>query len=156
MVLQILNSSICLRIKNIIKNGESRKIEFKKSKNSLPKNVFETFCAFLNTEGGTVLLGVSDDGKIIGVDKTAIKRLKKDIANLSNNPQKLDPVFMLTAHELEIEEQLILVVNVPESSVVHKTNNVFFARNEDGDYKVTRIEKIAEIVNRKKKYFSKR
>jgi len=141
-------------ILNIINKGEGRKIEFKKCKNKLPNNLFETVCAFLNTEGGTVLLGVSDNGKIFGIDKDAVTKLKKEIADLSNNSQKLDPVFILTIQKIKIDEKQILIIEVPESSMVHKTNNEVFVRNEDGDYKVTRLEKIAEIVNRKKNYFS--
>ena len=37
---------------NILTAGEGISIEFKEAKNSLPKNVFATICAFLNSEGG--------------------------------------------------------------------------------------------------------
>lgn len=141
-------------IQKIIKGGEGRKTEFKRSQNRLPNNLFETICAFLNSKGGTILLGVSDDRKIIGIDQNEINKLKKEIANLSNNPQKLDPVFMLVAQEYEIDNKLIIIIKVPESTMVHKTNNEVYIRNEDGDYKVSQLEKIAEIVNRKKNYFS--
>ena len=142
------------KILNIISCGEGRKIEFKESKTSLPNNLFETFCAFLNSDGGMVLLGVSDDGKISGVDKKTVKKLKKEVADLSNNKQKLEPPFMLTAQEFEINKKTILIVNVPQSSEVHKTNNEVFERNEDGDYKVSNYKQIAKIVNRKNNYFS--
>lgn len=33
---------------NIIKNKESITVEFKKAKDSLPSNLFESVCAFLN------------------------------------------------------------------------------------------------------------
>jgi len=141
-------------ILNIINNGEGLKIEFKKSLKKLPNNLFETVCAFLNTVGGTILLGVSDDSEIIGIEKKEITKLKKEIANLSNNPQKLDPVFMLIAQEFEINNKFILIVEVPESSMVHKTNKDVFVRNEDGDFKIIHLEKIADVVNRKKNYFS--
>ncbi|OQX72604.1 MAG: hypothetical protein B6D64_14935 [Bacteroidetes bacterium 4484_276] len=139
---------------NTIHKGKDRRIEFKESVNKLPGNLFETVCAFLNTVGGTILLGVADDGKIIGVDSNSIAQLRKDIANQSNNPQKLDPVFMLSAIEYNIDGKQILAIEIPESSTVHKTNSDIYFRNEDGDYKVTRLEKIAEIVNRKTNYFS--
>ncbi len=142
------------QILKLIKQGEGKKLEFKESANKLPGNLFETICAFLNTGGGEILLGVSDEGNITGIDQLAANKLKKDIANMSNNPQKLDPIFMLSTKEINIDGKLILHVKVPESSMVHKTNNDIYIRNEDGDYKVTRLEKIAEIVNRKKGYFS--
>ena len=46
--------------------------------------MFETICAFLNTKGGYVLLGVDDSGAVIGIDSKYISRLKRDIANLAN------------------------------------------------------------------------
>ena len=142
------------RIKNILKNGEGLAVEFKEARKQLPENLFETICAFLNTEGGTILLGVRDDGTVTGVDLESVRKLRTDLANLCNNPQKLDPTFMLTIREVEFEKKAILILDVPVSSLVHKCSDIVFARNEDGDYKVTRPEAIAAIVNRKQSYFS--
>ena len=141
-------------LKFILKTGETLSVEFKEAKQNLPENLFETICAFLNTEGGRILLGVCDDGTISGVDPESISKLKRDIANLSNNPQKLDPVFMLTAREIEYKNKTILLIDVPVSSLVHKCNGIVYARNEDGDYKITRLEAIAGLVNRKQSYFT--
>jgi ATP-dependent DNA helicase RecG len=41
----------------IIANGEGVRLEFKKAENEVPKSLYETICAFLNKEGGTILLG---------------------------------------------------------------------------------------------------
>ena len=138
----------------LIKNGENLRVEFKESRDKLPANLFETICAFLNTKGGFILLGVSDKGKIIGVNKRKVAKLKKDIANLSNNRQKLSPTIMLSIEEIEIEDKIVLVIKVPESSYIHKSNGEIFIRNQDGDYRVTRPEEIAKIVNRKQNYYS--
>jgi ATP-dependent DNA helicase RecG len=138
----------------IISAGEGIKTEFKEAKDKLPKSLFETVCAFLNTEGGKIYLGVDDKGKIIGINEKSKVKLKTDVANLSNNRQKLEPVFMLYTNEISIEDKTVLVVEVPESSQVHKTAGEIYARNEDGDYKITQPEKIAAIVNRKLSFFS--
>ncbi|MCK5775354.1 MAG: ATP-binding protein, partial [Bacteroidales bacterium] len=37
------------------------RVEFKKAKNKLPSNLFETICAFLNKSGGEIILGVDDN-----------------------------------------------------------------------------------------------
>lgn len=65
-----------------IEEGENIRTEFKECGNTLPKNLFETICAFLNRFGGDIFLGVADNGKIIGVDKGSISRLKKDKCSL--------------------------------------------------------------------------
>ena len=52
-------------IKLLVKEKESNALEFKKSSSQL-KPAFETLCAFLNKNGGTVLIGVNNEGKILG------------------------------------------------------------------------------------------
>ncbi len=53
-------------LKKIVKREESQVLEFKKSTAEL-KTAMQTVCAFLNSDvGGTVLIGITDDGKIIG------------------------------------------------------------------------------------------
>lgn len=66
------------KILALIKQREGIKIEFKECKNTCPKSVFETVCSFLNRYGGDILLGVEDDGNIIGVNKDSIEQIKKD------------------------------------------------------------------------------
>ena len=141
-------------IKNIIKGGENIRVEFKESRNKLPSTFFETVCAFLNTKGGVILLGVNDSGNILGIEKGYVNKLKKNIANLSNNPEKLNPPFILAIEEFEFEfdNKTILAVNIPEGSQVHKSMNEIFIRNEDGDYKISHPIEIAKIVNRKQDY----
>ncbi len=53
-------------IRKLIAQGEGINLEFKAAKSELPKNIYETVCAFLNRDGGHILLGVEDDGTIQG------------------------------------------------------------------------------------------
>lgn len=64
-------------IKNIVAQGESDTIEFKKTTGQLERGM-ETLCAFLNGKGGVVLFGVTDDCHIYGQDVADSTR--KDIA----------------------------------------------------------------------------
>ncbi len=83
------------KLKKILTAGEGIGVEFKESKNALPENVFESVCAFLNRIGGDLLLGVKNSGTITGIDPGKIEQIKTGLANLSNNPNKLDPPFMV-------------------------------------------------------------
>ena len=66
-------------IADLIKRKEGKKLEFKSSLQwsvkgdkkdpRLHKEVLKTIVAFLNTEGGTLLIGVEDDGNIFGIEK---------------------------------------------------------------------------------------
>lgn len=114
----------------LIKNGENKNVEFKRilSNDSTGFNkhvehkVMKTVAAFLNTEGGTLLIGVDDDKKIIG--------LESDF-NLFLKPDKKDAFALYfdsiiqsgfgsqicrsyTLEFIEIENKTIAVVNVPE------------------------------------------
>jgi hypothetical protein len=65
-------------IRNISRQGESKYIEFKETlsldvkkqtkEKYIELSALKTIVAFLNTNGGVLLVGVSDDGKIPGVD----------------------------------------------------------------------------------------
>ncbi|WP_461834781.1 AlbA family DNA-binding domain-containing protein [Desulfothermus sp.] len=56
--------------------GECINIEFKESKKALNKDVYQTICAFLNRIGGHILLGVKDNGKIVGIDPEFVINVK--------------------------------------------------------------------------------
>lgn len=51
----------------LIENGENKHVEFKQI---LCDGVFKTMCAFRNTDGGVILIGVNDDGVITGCNPT--------------------------------------------------------------------------------------
>lgn len=141
-------------LNSIIHAGEGLTTEFKTCREKLPKNLFESICAFLNTKGGVVLLGVSDTGEVKGIEKSLVTRFKKEIANNSNNPQKLSPAVYLRVDEVKTEGKSIITIEVPESSQVHKTHDTIYVRNQDGDYRVMHPVEIAKIVNRKQNYHS--
>ena len=74
-----LASDFSKEILELIKQGEKEKLEFKSTlrtnlhTNEIDKkienNVLKTIIAFLNTRGGTLLIGVSDNKEIIGIEK---------------------------------------------------------------------------------------
>ncbi len=72
-------------LEKLIHQGESETLEFKTSTAKL-KSIFETLCAFLNAKGGTVLVGVKDDGRIVGQEVTDQTSLE-----ISNKIIKLEP-----------------------------------------------------------------
>ncbi len=51
-------------LKNILKEREKRTLEYKRAWAEVPGSLYETVCAFLNRDGGIILLGVEDDRTI--------------------------------------------------------------------------------------------
>lgn len=51
-------------------------------------------------------MGVNDDGTVEGIDPAQASIMLKELANLSNNPQKLFPTFLLNAEKIEYHEKL--------------------------------------------------
>ncbi|RNC83413.1 MAG: ATP-binding protein [Balneola sp.] len=54
-------------LKNLIATGESSFLEFKQ-KVASPEKIAREIAAFANTDGGKILIGVSDQGEIVGVE----------------------------------------------------------------------------------------
>ena len=143
------------KLKTIIQTGENITTEFKESKSKLNKDLYETVCAFLNRDGGDILLDVSDDGVIIGVDEYKIEVMKKDFLTATNNPQKLNPPCYLSVDTVEIDTKKVLHIFVPPSSSVHSLNGKIFDRNGDGDINITgRHSQIADLYRRKDTSYS--
>jgi hypothetical protein len=73
---------------DLINQGESAKLEFKstarwdlkenKKSNVIEEVILKTVAAFLNTDGGTLLIGVVDDGSIVGLQPDFQTLKKKD------------------------------------------------------------------------------
>lgn len=90
-------------LKSLIAQGESACLEFKTSWSGL-EDACKTLCAFLNTKGGSVLIGVKSDGTIRGVlyddeiQQTVARHLKK-----------FDPAASLKIEQTAISEHNFVV-----------------------------------------------
>ena len=142
-------------ILELIKAGEGINIEFKESKTSPTKDVYQTICAFLNRIGGYILLGVKDNGQIVGINPEYISKIKKEIVTSANNPQKINPPVSLMVQDILVEGKPIILITVPKSSQVHRCNGKIYDRNEDGDFDITNNnDAVAMLYMRKQSNFS--
>jgi len=76
-----------LSVTDYLKKGESERLEYKSSlrwdliqkiiNKDLEKVIVKSVAGFLNTSGGTLLIGVDDDGNILGIEQD-LKLLKKN------------------------------------------------------------------------------
>jgi ATP-dependent DNA helicase RecG len=83
-------------LKKLLAQGESWTVEFKECIDALSNSVFETVCSFSNRYGGHLLLGVNNDGEVLGVHHSASQGIMKNFINMLNNPQKISPFLYLS------------------------------------------------------------
>ena len=91
----------------LISAGENARVEFKRSFDAA---AIESVCAFANTDGGVVIVGVADDGRVVGA--TVGKETLKDWINqvrMSTAPS-LSPD--MSVHELD--GRTVVAVDVAE------------------------------------------
>lgn len=93
-------------IETLITKKEGNSLEFKESTGQLDRSM-ETLCAFLNGEGGTILYGVRDDGRIIG--QTVSDSTKRSIAEALN---RIEPFVDLEITYITIPdtEKYVIVI----------------------------------------------
>jgi predicted HTH transcriptional regulator len=112
-------------LRALIDQGESDHLEFKSTlrwnlRDNRPGREIEiawlkTVVAFLNAEGGTLLVGVADDGRIVGHEKDGFKNADKYLLHVNNLIQRhigVKYVRYLSYDLRPIEGKLVLVIDV--------------------------------------------
>ncbi|MGA2977062.1 MAG: Fic family protein [Spirochaetia bacterium] len=142
------------RLRSLLSERESIRLELKEAHAQVPQSLYETICAFLNREGGDIVLGINADGGLVGVDPDAVEGMCANIASATNDSALLDPPFLLYPQPVAFEGLRLIIVQVPESSRVHRLKGVVYDRGADGDFKVTAPEQIARLAIHKQNYYS--
>ncbi len=97
-------------LQDTIRQGESARIEFK---SSFQKEVIETLSAFADTQGGMVLVGISDAGQAVGVSIQA-----ETIQGwISQCKQITSPRVIPDIELVQIENLTVAVVSIDEFPV---------------------------------------
>ncbi len=96
-------------IEDIISHGESETVEFKRGLGER-REILETIVAFANRSGGIILIGVEDDGSVVGVSigKGTVESLVNDIRQL------IDPPIVPSIEVVRFEGKDIIVIKVPK------------------------------------------
>lgn len=139
------------RIKALIREGESKNVEFKETfsldvrKQTKEKDVkassIKTIAAFLNSDGGVLLIGVNDAGAITGLDTEIEKFHKADNIHKSRDKFLLDfknalkhqigeQFYTFIDHRfVNVDSQIVLFVECQASPMaVYVDNKDFFVR----------------------------
>ena len=101
----------------LISQKEGYNLEFKESfSDSISKDI----CAFANASGGKILIGVSDDGKVKGINDS--NKLRSQIQDLVRN---FDPKFNI---ELEAIDNILIIIIPEGTNKPYSVNGKFYIR----------------------------
>jgi ATP-dependent DNA helicase RecG len=134
-------------IQKLISNGENDQLEFK-SGDVVSSVIAKALCAFLNTRGGLILLGIADNGKVVGVRdaQPLASRLKEALSKL------ITPSALWDIEYVPIEGQDVLVINVPEGQdQPYVAEGAIYSRRGDRNVPATRDE-ISNLIQRRSQH----
>ena len=133
---------------NIEKYKENNRLEAKVAAVGLPKSLWATYSAFANTNGGIILLGVTEDAQhqlhVEGVNDA--DALVIDFWNIINNQSKIS-INVLNDKDVIVREfdgKKIIIISVPRAQrydkPIYLDGNLFssYKRNGEGDYRCTK------------------
>lgn len=109
-----------------ITNGEDQVTEFKQRLTSI-QDVSKTVCAFANTLGGMIVVGISDDRSIVGVPQDQLDRVQKE---LSHAAQDITPRPMISIAIESVEGFMVvfLKVNRPSDNAYYTYKGAIWVR----------------------------
>ena len=163
-----------LDIYDLIAGGESDKLEFKSTVRTnlatgevdkrMEKAVLKTIVAFLNTDGGTLLIGVSDDGEICGADLDSFESLDKMNLHMTNMIASaigngFIPYINFKSIEFEDGKYVIRVKCTPADKAVflrEGKNEQFYVRSGPSSVELTGMNLVNYVNNRNKKILFKK
>jgi Predicted transcriptional regulator containing an HTH domain and an uncharacterized domain shared with the mammalian protein Schlafen len=150
-----------------IKVGENDKTEFKSTLRTnlqtgdkdkrMEKAVLKTIVAFLNTDGGTLLIGVSDDGSISGIDENSFENRDKMNLHMTNLisgqiGNEFLPFINFRIADFDTGAVMRVVCEPTRNPVFLKDGNVetFYVRSGPSSVELSGMDLISYVNNRKK------
>lgn len=133
------------QVQFIIQRGRGQKTEFYPILPDDSSQLSKTVCSLANSGGGQVLLGVSKEGTIVGVDDSDIESKAAEIIK-----QKIERIFDLkfSTAPVEIDENLIIVILISEfSEFPLASDGRFYQRHQKDDIRLS-PEQVYRLMNR--------
>ena len=116
------------QLSKLIKQGEGQTLDFKDPRIH-PRSLAETLAAFAAADGGIALMGVSNDGEIIGVSD--FDKLRDNVIYEAASRSHCDPqIRPIELEKIETKDgKLVVAVTVPaDYETLHSVGGKFFLR----------------------------
>ncbi|GAB3013058.1 RNA-binding domain-containing protein [Spirosoma pulveris] len=98
------------QLNDLIEQGEHSRLEFKRTLSSAYR-IARTLAALANTSGGTLLIGVADNGKIVGVTSEFREMQKIEEAT----DRLVEPALSITYETMAPDGRIVLIISILES-----------------------------------------
>ena len=114
---------------DLIRNGENSTLEFKRDdiqNHALAKELV----AFLNLEGGTVLLGVEDDGRISGTTRNRLEEWVSELCRVKIDPPTVPILLWVKNAEPNRDVLAVSIARGPDKpyACVHSGRRTYYIR----------------------------
>ncbi|MDR0538141.1 MAG: putative DNA binding domain-containing protein [Tannerellaceae bacterium] len=113
-------------LKLIASRGENVFVEFSKCSTELTDSVFQSICSFLNKEGGALVVGIHDHGKIVGISDIFLDSMLNKFTYVME--KEITPSCSITPEVVTVNNRKLLYIKIPESPGVHRFKNKVFDR----------------------------
>ncbi len=130
-----------------IARGEDSRHQFKREMNN-PEALASEFVAFSNASGGLLIIGVDDDGTIVGLSASQIRNLNLLVSNASS--QGMNPAINVETENIQLPQGLVMVITVPEgiSKPYMDKNGIIWIKTGSDKRKATSREEIQRIFQK--------
>lgn len=144
-------------LERYIQAGEGISVEFKRCGSQPSRDTFETICSFANRQGGSILLGILDNGSVEGIPETAALSIERNISNVTSDPNLFNVSPLVEFERLRnVEGRLVIRVWVPMGPSLYMFKGAVYDRVADADVRVRSDAQIALMMTRKQGYYSER
>ena len=121
-------------ILKLIEGGENIQVEFTPE---FTRDVYDTVCSFSNRDGGVILLGINDNGEILGVAQDAVERMKRNFMAFISDGKHIYPPLHFLPETCTVNGRTLLVIQVPSASQVCRHRGRIFDRSHEADIDIT-------------------
>ena len=101
-------------LRRIAARGEDSRTQFKLDVRS-PEGLASEVVAFLNSKGGTIFIGVSDAGGLVGLSAEDVRRVNQLVSNVASQSVR-DPVSLITENIAVGRSKVVVAVHVDEGN----------------------------------------